>query len=214
VVVLVHAHVGAVHQFHHLDVDAPGHHPVFAPDLLAFLGGAAHVVDLALLLAELRQDLGAQLFGDVGGRAGFGLVAFTHGDGDIPIPGYPAQFGHVLDLVALGPAVGHFDEQLGHAPGVVAVGRGAGGHHAGEVPGHDGLGGGAAQAHALLLLFAGLAFLLLGGRHPAGPLGADAAAGPFNADGARLHGLGPVPNGLDAFGLGLLDQLLGRGVHG
>ena len=29
VVFLVHAHVGAVHQFHHLDVDAPGHHAQF-----------------------------------------------------------------------------------------------------------------------------------------------------------------------------------------
>ena len=54
VVFLVHAHVGAVHQFHDLDVAAPGHHALGPPDLLAFLGGPFDVGEFAFLLAEFQ----------------------------------------------------------------------------------------------------------------------------------------------------------------
>ena len=213
VVVLVHAHVGAVHQFDDLDVAAPGHDAVFPPQFQAFLGGPLGVGELAVLLAELQQNFIGHFQGDGFFGAGLGILALALGGGHVPILGEPVQLGHVFELVALGLSQGHFLEQLGHAPGMVVVGGGPGADHAGEVPGHDGLGGGAAQARALLLLFAGLAFLLLGGRHPAGTLGADAAAGAFSADGAGLHGRGPVPNGLDPVRLGLLQHLLGRGVN-
>ena len=63
VVVLVHAHVGAVHELHDLDVAAPGHDALFPPDLLALLGGPLDVDELAFLLAELRQDLVGQFHG-------------------------------------------------------------------------------------------------------------------------------------------------------
>ena len=212
VVFLVHAHVGAVHQFDDLDVVAPGHHPQLAPDFLAFLGSPVHIGDFAGLLAELQQDLVGQVLGNGFFGAGLGLVAFTLADGHAPVLGHPLQLGHIFDLVTLGLPMSHFLEQQGGSPGMVVVGRGPAADHAGEVPGHDGFGGGAAQAHTLLLLLLAL-FRLLGRRHPAGTLSADAAAGAFGADGAGLHGIGPVPNGFNAFRLGLLHHFFGGGIN-
>jgi hypothetical protein len=62
-VVLVHAHVGAVHDLHDLAVDAPGHHVQVLPQLITGFGGALGVVDLAVLLAPLAQGLFAHFLG-------------------------------------------------------------------------------------------------------------------------------------------------------
>ncbi len=201
VVFLVHAHVGAVHQFDDFDVAAPGYHALGPPDLLAFLGGALDIVEFAFLLTEHLQDnLVSHFLGYDLGAPGLLVVAFALGNGHIPVLGDLFQFGYVLNLVTLGLAVGHFLEEQGHAPGMVVVGRGAGRDHAGKVPGGDGLGGGAAQTHAAFGILAGL----LGLGHPTGTLGADPATGAFGADGAGLHGQVAVENSFDTFGLGLL----------
>ena len=209
VVFLVHAHVGAVHQFHDLDVAAPGHHALLPPDLLAFLGGPLDVVEFAFLLAEHLQDLVGHFLGNGFHAPGFLVVALTLADGYVPVLGDFFQFGHVFNLISLGLAVGHFLEEQGHATGVVVVGGSSGRHHAGKIPGGNGLGGGAAQTHPALGLFAHL--LRFG--HPAGTLGANLTTGAFGADGAGLHGQVAVEYGFDTFGLGLLQQFYGYWIY-
>ena len=80
----------------------------------------------------------------------------------------------------------------------------AGGDHAGEVTGHDGIDGGAADAD--------LAVGILG-IQPAGSHGAVLAAGRIGADGAGFHVDGPVKGGLDAVTLGFFKHL-DRGITG
>ena len=137
-----------------------------------------------------------KVHGDVLDLAAFGLDA----DG----AGHLFQLDGVLDLVVLNVAVDHFPEQVEHAHAVVGVGGAAGGHHAGEVTGHDGVDGGAADAD--------LAVGVLGVQ-AAGAHGAVLAAGRVRADGAGLHVDGPVKSGLDAVALGLFKHL-DRGVAG
>jgi hypothetical protein len=88
VIFLVHPHVGAVHEFHDLDVAAPGHDPELAPELHPLLGGPLGREDqLAVLLAEFGHDLVGQLLGDDFGGPGLGLVPFAFGEGYVVVPG-------------------------------------------------------------------------------------------------------------------------------
>jgi len=89
------------------------------------------------------------------------------------------------------------------------MGRGPGGHHAGEIPCGDGVGGGTAQSLALVFAF-DAAF---GQRQPAGTHGAVLAAGPLHADVAGLHGHRAVEDRIDAQLLRPLDHLLGGDIN-
>ena len=115
--------------------------------------------------------------------------------------GHIFQFDGVLDLVVLDVPVDHFPEQIQHAHAVVGVGGAAAGHHAGEIPGLNGIDRGAADAHLSVRVF---------GVQPAGPHGAVLAAGRIRADGAGLHVCCAVKGGFNAVPLGL-SQHLGRG---
>ncbi len=64
VVILVNTHMGAVHGFYHLAVDAAGGHTFFAPDFLALQRRPLQEEQLSLLLAELVQQLFADFDGD------------------------------------------------------------------------------------------------------------------------------------------------------
>ncbi len=87
--VQVDALVGAVQRLDHLAVDAAGHDAQLAPDLLALLGGAPGVDDLAALLAKLLQRLVAHVQGD--------LFLGAAGGGDAHVAGDGVQLGLVAD---------------------------------------------------------------------------------------------------------------------
>jgi hypothetical protein len=64
-IVLVHAHVGAVHHLDDFPVDAPRHDALPAPKLLPLERGLAYVGRLAVLFAELGERPCADVDGDL-----------------------------------------------------------------------------------------------------------------------------------------------------
>ena len=111
--VQVNSLVGAVQRFHYLAVNATGHNPKFAPELLPLGRGAPGVDDLASLLSELLQRHGADIEGNLFRGAAFG--------GDIHILGYRVELGQIADLIALTLTIGHSDDREGQVTSVVGV---------------------------------------------------------------------------------------------
>ena len=190
--------MGAVHQFDDFAVDAARHHAELPPDFLALQRGVLDEDELAFLLAELPLAD----FGDVQGNLVIAPVADVHAQ----VEGQLEKLLLVLDFKVLGLAFGHELEGFDDTAAVVAVGGGPGGNHTDEVAGGDGLRRGAADAHALGMLFRGLVLALAQG-YPAGAHGAVLAATAVSADGAGFHVLGAVKDRGNPF-LGGLGQHL------
>ena len=120
--------------------------------------------------------------------------------------GQAVQLGLIGDAEARGLAFTHGEERLHQVPAVIGVGRGAGGYHAGQVPGHHDVGVGAADAPL--------------GAVPervdaAGAHDADTAGEPQLAEAALgLLGGKTLPDGLQPLFLGLVFQGQDVGVDG
>ena len=196
-VVLVHAHVGAVHEFHDLPHGPPGHDTLFAPGFKGLgrnpLGKRNLPLDLDVGPFELFVKIGCDL-----------LDAATLGF-DADFLGHAFQFVHVLDFVIQDFAVDHLTEEIQHAHTMVGMGGAAGGHHAGKIAGHDGIDSGAANPHLVVGRF---------GVQPTGSHGAMLAAGGIRPDGAGFHVGCAVKGGFNAVAFGLLEHLSGGFANG
>ena len=162
----------------HFAVDGAGRDAELLPDLLPLLGRPGQIGKFAPLLAELFEELERHLLGDL-----------VHGlalDIDAEIAGNAVQLAHVLDLEILGLAACHGEQRVRQVPGMVRMGRGAGGDHAREVPRRH-----HRQRRAAYAL--GLVFLA---DQTAGSHVAHLAAGALVSDGAGLQLFSPFERGL------------------
>ncbi len=204
-VVLIHAHVGSVHDLHDLPIDSSGCRSDLPPEFLPFEGRPLEEEELSLLTTELGQG------------------GFPHVDGNIlhgPIPdlhtevhGHLIEFLLILDFEVGDLSLGGGQKEFRHSSCMIRVGRGPCSHHPGEVPCGYGLRGGAAYASPFPLLLRCFPLLLLGGGDPAGSHGTNPTTASFRADGAGLHLLRPLKNNLASIGLCLLDQRKGSLIN-
>ena len=193
-VILIDAHVGAMHQLHHLAVDAPRHDPQLPPDLLPFGRRPFYKRDLPVLAAELLERLFAHLDSDLLN----GAVADLH----IQIHRNLVELLLVLDL-----ELGHFpfggrQKSLGDAAGMVRMGRASGRDHPGKVAGGNRFGGRTAEPHPLLRR----SLLFLRRRDAARAHRAVLAATSLRADGTGFHRLRPIEYGFATVNGGFLNH--------
>ena len=195
--VVVHPHVRAVQHFGDFPVHSPGVDAQFPPFLQPGGGEAPGKGEVALLDAVFLHHGQGQFLG-----LGQGWE----------VAGHPELCGQAVQLALIGDAEArrfaftHGQERLHQVPAVIGVGRGAGGHHAGQVPGHHDVGVGAADAP----LGAVPERIDAAGAHDA-----DAAGEPQLAEAALgLLGGKTLPDGFQPFFLGLVFQGQDVGVDG
>jgi len=191
--------MSAVEQFDDLAVYAAGGDADLVPLPALLLGSAQHGNERAFLEPELRSHLRAEVGGDLPNRA----VA----PGDAPLLRQRRQSSGVRDAVPGGSAVlTDIPKNSRDLAPVVAVGSGAGGHRAGQVARHNQVGVRPASSH-----LRPLAERIDAAR----PHVADVAAQAEISEPAQgLQGVVPVPDGLGAHLVRVLQHLLGGGVGG
>ena len=119
--------------------------PCLRQSFLPLERGLLYVGRLTVLLAELGEGL----VPDVSTAISPGLPPL---DGDTEVEGHLHELHFVLYGEALGLAPGRLQEGLGHFSCMVRMGGGARGDLSREIPRHDRIDGGAADAHARILL--------------------------------------------------------------
>jgi hypothetical protein len=64
-IILVHAHMGSMHQLHNLTVNSSGSYPHVSPYLLSFKRSSLHKEEFSFLTSELSQRLVPYINGDL-----------------------------------------------------------------------------------------------------------------------------------------------------
>ena len=189
-VVLIHAHVGAMHHLHDLTVNTPGDDAQLPPQFLSLFRSPLDELQFPLLLSKLGEHLLSQFYGDLV------LVSavYLHLEGT----GQHPELLFVPDLVPGRLPPGRGQEKHGCLPTVIRVGRRAGGHHAAKVPGCNGRRRGATDPGRAGRVAIG---------DPAWPHGAYATTGAGLPEWARLHLTDPVEDGLCFVRTHLLTEL-------
>ena len=127
-----------------------------------------------------------------------GVAAFHR---DVDARRHIAQLHFILDLVIADVAVHDFAEHIQHGHAVVGMRSAAGSHHAGKVPGSDGIDGRTADPHF------GIGIL---GIQTAGPHETVFAAGRIRSNGAGFHVRRPAEGSFHSIRRCYLQHLNGR----
>jgi hypothetical protein len=195
-IVIVHAHGRPVHDLDDLAVYAPGHNVQLAPEILPGFRGTLGERQFALLLAELRKNLLREGLGDLSVALGIWPDAKLGCD--------LSEFYGIFDLVAA-LAFSSEEQRMGDIAPMVGVGGRSRCDHAREIPGHDGIGIGAADA-ALRPLPKGV--------NATGPHITDAAAdAQLSKTALGLLRLPAIPRRLQALLFRALEHLLRRTIY-
>src|SRR4030042_2581900 len=117
----------------------------------------------------------------------------------------------VLDLKTGDFTFGCSQKDLGHATGMIGVGRSTYRHHSGKVTGRDSLRRCTTKAHSSRFLCGGFSFLFWSG-NTTGPHGTVFTTTFLCSDGAGFHGFGPIKDGFTSIGLCLLQHMNGCGI--
>ena len=197
-VFLVDPHVGPVHHFHDFAHGTARNDSRLAPGFQGLRGHPLGKRDLAF-------DLGVSLF-EFGVEVPCDIHIVAALDLDADAFRYIPQFYEIRDLVALDSAVDNFSENIEHRHAVIGMGGSAARHHAGKVPGLNGIDRRAANPHLGIRVFR-----IESARSHEAML----AARRILSDGASLHIRGPFKDRLHAIGGGLLKHLYRRltGTH-
>jgi len=208
-VILVHTHVGAVHDLDDFPVDIPGLDALGFPFFVQRFRRPFQIQELAFGLTPLIAGFLAYFQGDFVHIAILRFTVHFNGGGYAQMRRDRQQFVHIFDLIGFGLFPGRGKKNLGHTAAVVGMGGSAGSHHAREVTGGNGVGGGPAQALAGVLALDPA----LGQRYAAGSHGTVLTANALHADVAGFHLYGSVKNRFNIQCLSTRQHLLGADIH-